>query len=65
MRLETNSEKDRTLFSKIVEKNKITSKHIETNWNLSIESATAACVEACQPGAAHKTAHVNSGQEPQ
>ncbi|OJJ15763.1 hypothetical protein BKI52_36180 [marine bacterium AO1-C] len=63
MRLETNSIEERTLFSQLVEKGTVASRYIETNWNLNIKEAVAACSEGCIENQGNHTTNHRTGQE--
>lgn len=46
-RMETNSAKDRTLITQIVDKKKYKGQAIETNWKLNTIEAIATCEQSC------------------
>ncbi|EAY27688.1 hypothetical protein [Microscilla marina] len=63
IRLETNSMAERTLISRIVNKNHSKNKSVETNWTLNNSKVLAACDKSCEaPKGKHGPHHAGGGQ---
>ncbi len=65
VRLETNSIKDRTLLSRILDKNLSSGRSVETNWSLNTMEAVATCKGTCAVNSAggHTNEHGGGGQD--
>jgi len=65
IRLETNSYSERTLLTRIFEKDTLTGKNVQTNWRLNTMKAVAACENACRTnykGGKHSRNHEGGNQ---